>query len=118
VGEPPFLAQADIPAWLKQLDLLASRNYRGYTIIAGRGGKAAGKDIANLRRFLRTVEEKLRALAKKKSAHAEIEKLAVKLAEKFKAPAKRKVLYSQRLKFGMQNYFIRRYQPGKSRNNN
>jgi len=118
VGEPPFLAQADIPAWLKQLDLLASRNFRGYTIIAGRGGKAAGKDIANLRRFLKTVEEKLRALAKKKSAQAEIEKLAVKLAEKFNAPAKRKVLYAQRLKFGMQNYFIRRYQPGKSRNNN
>ncbi len=118
VGEPPFLAQADIPAWLKQLDLLGSRTFRGFTVIAGRGGKAAGKDIAAMRRFLKTAEEKLRALAKKKSAQAEIDKLAVKLAEKFKAPAKRKALYVQRLKFGLQNYFIRRYQPSKSRNNN
>jgi glyoxylase-like metal-dependent hydrolase (beta-lactamase superfamily II) len=118
VGGPPFLAQADIPAWLKQLDLLGSRNFRGYTIIAGRGGKAAGKDLAAMRRFLKTVEDKLRTLAKKKSAQAEIDKFAFKLAEKFKAPAKRKALYVQRLKFGLQSYFVRRYQPGKSRNNN
>lgn len=117
VSEPPFISQADIPAWLKQLDLLGSKTFRGYTIVAGRGGKAAGKDIANMRRFLKSVEEKLRSLAKKKSAPEEIDKFAVKLAEKFKAPAKRKVLYVQRLKYGMQNYFIRRYQPGKSRNN-
>jgi glyoxylase-like metal-dependent hydrolase (beta-lactamase superfamily II) len=117
VGEPPFLAQADISAWFKQLDLLASRTFKGYTIIAGRGGKAAGKDIVAMRRFLKTVEDKLRALAKKKSAPAEIDKLAVKLADKFKAPGKRKALFVQRLKYGMQNYFIRRYQPGKSRNN-
>ena len=116
VGEPPFLAQADIPAWLKHLDLLTSRAFKGYTIIAGRGGKATGKDIADLRRFLKTVEEKLRPLAKKKSASAEIDKLAVKLAEKYKAPAKRKALYVQRLKYGLHNYFARRYQPGKSRN--
>lgn len=118
IGEPPFLAQADIPAWLKQLDLLSSRAYKGYTIIAGRGGKATSKDIGGMRRFLKTVEEKLRSLAKKKSAAAEIDKLAPKLAEKFKASARRKPLYVQRLRYGLQNYFTRRYQPGKSRNNN
>jgi glyoxylase-like metal-dependent hydrolase (beta-lactamase superfamily II) len=117
IGEPPFLAQADIPAWLKQLDLLGSRAFRGYTIIAGRGGKTTSKDIADLRKLLKAVEEKLRALAKRKSAATEIDKLAVKLAEKFKGPAKRRPLYVQRLKYGMHNYFSRRYQPGKSRNN-
>lgn len=117
IGEPPFLAQADISAWLQQLDLLGSRAFKGYTIIAGRGGKAAGKDIADLRRFLKTVEEKLHALAKRKSAATEIDKLAAKLAEKYKSPTKRKPLYMQRLKYGMQNYFTRHYQPGKSRNN-
>jgi glyoxylase-like metal-dependent hydrolase (beta-lactamase superfamily II) len=117
IDEPPFLAQADISAWLKQLDLLSSRAFKDYTVIAGRGGKATSKDIGELRRFLKGVEEKLRSLAKKKSAAAEIDRLAVKLAEKFKAIAKRKPLYVQRLKYGMQNYFTRRYQPSKSRNN-
>jgi glyoxylase-like metal-dependent hydrolase (beta-lactamase superfamily II) len=117
IGEPPFLAQADIPAWLKQLDLLGSRAFKGYTVMAGRGGKAAGKDITDMRKLLKTVEEKLRALAKKKSAIAEIDKLAQKLAEKYKASSKRKPLYVQRLKYGLQNYFTRRYHPSKSRNN-
>ncbi len=117
IGEPPFLAQADIPAWLKQLDLLGSRAFNGYTIIAGRGGKAGGKDIAAMRRFLKNVEDRLRALAKKKSAAAEIDRLAPRLADKFKATAKRKQFYVQRLKYGMQNYFTRRYHPVKSRNN-
>lgn len=117
IGEPPFLAQADIPAWLKQLDLLSSRTFKDYTIIAGRGGKATGRDITDMRRFLKSVEEKLRSFAKKKSAMTEIDKLALKLAEKFKTTAKRKPLFIQRLKYGMQSYFTRRYQPGKSRNN-
>ncbi|MCL5429127.1 MAG: MBL fold metallo-hydrolase [Chloroflexi bacterium] len=117
IGEPPFLGQADIPAWLKQLDVLSSRTFKGFTIIAGRGGKATSKDIAAMRRFLKTVEDKLRRLAKRKSAAAEIDKLAPKLADKFKAPAKRKLLYVQRLKYGMQNYFTRRYHPAKARTN-
>ena len=117
IGEPPFLAQADIPAWLKQLDLLNSRAFKDFTMIAGRGGKASSKDIGDMRRFLKTVEDKLRSLGRKKSAAVEIDKLAIRLAEKFKATSKRKQLYVQRLKYGMQNYFTRRYQPGKSRNN-
>lgn len=118
VGEPPFIAQADIPAWNKDLDLLSSRAFKDYTVIAGRGGKAGKGDIAEMRRFLKTVEEKLRPLAKKKTAAAEIDKLALKLAEKYKGTGKRKNLYVQRLRFGMQNYFSRRYQSGKSRSTN
>jgi glyoxylase-like metal-dependent hydrolase (beta-lactamase superfamily II) len=115
VGEPPFLAQADIPAWTKDLDLLSSRTFKDYTVIAGRGGKASKGDIAEMRRFLKTVEEKLRPLAKKKAATTEIDKLAEKLAEKYKGTGKRKNLYVQRLRFGMLNYFSKRYQSGKSR---
>lgn len=119
IGEPPFLAQADIPAWIKQLELLASRQFRDYTIIAGRGGKATMKDITATRRFLADVEGKLKKLAKKKTAAAEIEKMAPKFAAKYKTTARRQLLYVQRVRYGMQEYFTRRYQPGsKSQNNN
>jgi glyoxylase-like metal-dependent hydrolase (beta-lactamase superfamily II) len=118
VGEPPFMAQADVSAWLKQLDLLSSRTFKDYTIIAGRGGKAGSRDIGEMRRFLKSVDDKLHTLAKKKSAAEEIDKFAIKLADKYRANAKRKPLYIQRLKYGLQNYFTRRYQPAKSRAGN
>ncbi|MEX2161196.1 MAG: MBL fold metallo-hydrolase [Anaerolineales bacterium] len=118
IGEPPFFALADIPTWVEQLDLLASREYRDFTVIAGRGGKAERKDLASLRRLLMDVEKRLKRLARKKSASTEIEKLAAKLAKKYKASAKRQAFYMQRLRHGMQSYFARHYLPaGKSQNN-
>ena len=118
VGEPPFLAQADIPAWLKQLDLLTSKEFKEYTVLAGRGGKATLADINAMRRFLKDVEARLKPLARKKSAPAEIEKLATRLAGKFKGSGKRQLLYTQRLRFGMQAYFTRRYLPATKSSNN
>jgi glyoxylase-like metal-dependent hydrolase (beta-lactamase superfamily II) len=118
IGEPPFLAQADIAAWLKQLDLLASREFRGYTVIAGRGGKATPRDIGNMRKVLKDVQGRLRGLAKRKNASAEIEKLAVKMAGKYKTTYKRQALFVQRLKHGMQAYFSRHYLPGGKAQNN
>ncbi len=119
VGQPPFLAQADIEAWLESLDELSSRRFKDFTIIAGRGGKATSKDIAAMRRFLKDVELKLKKLGKNKKAAAEIDKMAAKMAEKYKSPAKRHTLYTQRLRHGLQNYFSRHYMPSsKSQNNN
>jgi len=118
IGEPPFLAQADIRAWLKQLDLLSSKEFKGYTIVAGRGGKAIAKDIHAMRRLLKDVEARLKSLAKRKSASTEIDKLAQKLAGKFKGSAKRQTLYAQRLRHGMQAYFSRRYLPASKSPNN
>ncbi|MEX1071807.1 MAG: MBL fold metallo-hydrolase [Anaerolineales bacterium] len=120
LGQPPFLAQANISDWLNGLDLLLTRPFRGYTIISGRGGKATTKDINGQRKFLTTVEMNLKKFAKRKStASAEIDKLANKLLAKYKTPAKRKAFYLQRLKHGLHNYYARHYlPPSKSQNNN
>lgn len=119
LGEPPFLAQADITAWMKSLDLLLSRTFKDYTIIAGRGGKATARDVNAQRRWLKDIEAKLKKMSRSKSATAEIEKIALKLAEKFTGTAKRHILYQRRLKHGLQSYFARRYLPAsKSQNNN
>ncbi len=109
IGEPPFLAQADIPAWQDQLDLLSSKEYKDFAIMAGRGGRANNKDITTMRRFLKDVEGKLKALSKRKNPEDDINKLATKLAGKFKATSKRQVLFEQRLRYGLQGYFARRY---------
>lgn len=119
LGQPPFLAQANIPDWIDGLDLLLSRPFRGFTIISGRGGKATTRDVNAQKRMLDLVEKSLKRFSKRKStASAEIDKLANKLLAKYKAPAKRKALYLQRLKHGLHNYYARHYLPaGKSQNN-
>jgi len=111
LGEPPFLAQADIPAWLDSLELLLSRPFRNYTIICGRGGKATPKDIRAQVRLLKDLGTSLHKLSKRKTAISEIDKLAIKLAGKFKSPARRKSLYLQRFKHGLYNYYARRFLP-------
>lgn len=119
-GQPPFLAQADIEAWMDALDLLLSRPYRDYIVISGRGGRVGPKDINSHKRLLKEVQSRMQRVARKKNtAHAEIEKLAVRLAERYKAPAKRHHLYVQRLKYGLHNYYTRHFLPGaKSQNSN
>jgi glyoxylase-like metal-dependent hydrolase (beta-lactamase superfamily II) len=119
VGQPPFLAQADIEAWIEGLDLLLSRSFRGYTIISGRGGKATAQDLNAQKKMLVGIETSLKKISKKKStANAEIDKLANKLLAKYKAPGKRKAFYLQRLKHGLHNYFARNYLPGSRSQNN
>jgi glyoxylase-like metal-dependent hydrolase (beta-lactamase superfamily II) len=117
VDEPPFLGQAEIKVWLAQLDILSSRPFKDYTIIAGRGGKASGRDIGALRKMLKDIDGRLKRLGKKKTAVAEIDKLAAKLAEKYKATSKRHSLFAQRLRYGIQNYYSRHYLSGKTSSN-
>ncbi len=38
LNQPPFLTNADIPAWIETLDLLMN-SFREYTVISGRGGE-------------------------------------------------------------------------------
>ena len=37
-GQPPFLAHADLPAWIESLEVLQGPDYKGFTIVSGRGG--------------------------------------------------------------------------------
>ncbi|MGH2581820.1 MAG: hypothetical protein ACRDFQ_02840, partial [Anaerolineales bacterium] len=112
LDQPPFLAQADIPSWLETLDHLTSRGFREYTIISGRGGKVGAKEINQQRRVLKEVGTNLKKLSKLKKPGAEIDKLAAKLTAKYKSPPRRRSLFSQRIKYGLHNYFTRHYQSG------
>jgi glyoxylase-like metal-dependent hydrolase (beta-lactamase superfamily II) len=115
IDQPVFLSQAKIEPWLKSLQGLLAREYRDYTIIAGRGGKATGRDIKQTMSFLKDVRNRLKKLAGKKTAQAEIDKLAVRYADKYKNSRSR-TLYLQRLRFGMQDYFQNHF-AGRSRRN-
>jgi glyoxylase-like metal-dependent hydrolase (beta-lactamase superfamily II) len=107
--QPPFLALSDIPAWVESLDVLLSKEYKDYRIISGRGGVVKLEDVRTQRRFLKDVEGRLERLSKRKANVSELDKLIPKLMVKYKYPAKFRAAHSQRLSYGLKNYFQAQY---------
>ncbi len=66
-NQPPFLAGADLPAWLETLKLLLSPAYRGWLVVSGRGGLVNVDVIRAQRDYLEQVLNKIEKLAQKKS---------------------------------------------------
>jgi len=109
-GQPPFLAHADIPAWMEALDLLQGAEYKGYTVVSGRGGVVALQTVRSQADSLKRINDKIEKLGKTRSSAAAIEKLADQLLKDYKAPAAKQKQYSHRLRYGLNNYYIRHYQ--------
>ncbi len=110
-NQPPFLSNADIPAWLETLKLLASPAYRGWQVVSGRGGIVSPEQIRLQADFLKLAQGKIEKLAQKKNPLEALETLAVNLLGDFKAHANRQHKYANRLRYGIYHYYIRHYQP-------
>lgn len=113
-NQPPFLANADIPAWLETLALLQSKAYRDYTVISGRGGLVNNVLIKSQVDFLKDILKKLEKLTKKKPAGDMVEGLIPSLLSNFKASAARQKQYAQRLRYGLKHYYSKHYQASES----
>lgn len=107
-GQPPFLAHADLPAWIEALGLLQTE-YKGYTVVSGRGGVVTSQVVKHQAEVLKRMLAKLEKLGKKRSAVASADKLADQMLKDFKAPAARQKQYAQRLRYGVHYYYIRHY---------
>lgn len=114
-GQPPFLAHADLPAWIEALNLLMSPEYKGFTVVSGRGGVAAPQAIRSQYDSLKHIHDKVEALGKKRASVTATEKLAENLAKDFRAPAAKHKQYAHRLSYGLYHYYTRHYLPS-SRN--
>lgn len=110
-GQPPFLAHADLPAWIEMLKLLQEPEYKGFTIVSSRGGVVTQQIVRNQSDILKRIYDKVDKLAKKKPANPGTDKLAEAILKDFKAPAARQKQYLQRLRYGLQHYYTRHYQP-------
>ena len=110
-AQPPFLAHADMPAWLESLDHLQSSEFKGYSVVSGRGGLLTPQAIRGQADILKSIHTKVEKLgAKRSSAGTVTDKLADQILKEFKAPAAKHRQYSQRLRFGLRNYYARHYQ--------
>lgn len=109
-GQPPFLAHADLPAWLEALELLQGPDFKKYTIVSGRGGVVSLQAIRSQADLLTKIHTRIEKLSAKRSSSPTVtEKLAEVILKEFKAPAAKQKQYAQRLRFGLRNYYARRY---------
>ena len=111
-GQPPFLAHSNIPAWLASLEYLQSGEFKGFTVIGGRDGTVSPQSIRSQADMLKKLYAKIEKLGAKKSAAVNItDKLADAVLKDFKPTLAKQNQYSQRLRFGLRNYYARHYVP-------
>ena len=108
-NQPPFFADADLPRWIEDLDLLASDAYKGYSIISGRGGVCAGSTLDKQRKLIMNAYKKIDALAKKNADPEATEKLIPALLSPLRFLASERDAYTQRLRYGLAEYYTRQY---------
>jgi glyoxylase-like metal-dependent hydrolase (beta-lactamase superfamily II) len=106
--QPPFLASADIPAWIESLELLKT-SYKQYTIISGRGGTSDNKGINSQLKILNKILRGLERLAKRKAPPEKTEGMISQLISDMSLPAKRSEHYIQRLRHGLYFYYSQHY---------
>ena len=109
-NQPPFLAQANLPAWLETLALLQSKAYSDFTVISGRDGVVSAAVIKNQVDFLKDVHKRLEKLSQKKQKPDMTESLIQPLLSNFKVAAARQKQFSHRLRYGLRHYYTRHYQ--------
>ena len=51
-NQPPFLAHADLPAWIEALNLLLATEFKGFTFVSGRGGTVSTANIKAQSEFI------------------------------------------------------------------
>lgn len=108
--QPPFLAQANIPEWLRTLETLASAEYRDYLIIGGRTGLVTLKEVERQAEFLQKVLTRLESLdTGSASPEVLIANLARELLGEFEVLPERAAQYENRLKHGLWRYYLRHY---------
>ena len=104
-NQPAFLANANLPRWSKDIDLLLSPTYQGYTIVSGRGGVCATSTIEKQQQFIQDAQKSLETLATKKAVAEDTENLIPVLLSSLRFRATDQAHYEQRLRHGLKEYY-------------
>jgi glyoxylase-like metal-dependent hydrolase (beta-lactamase superfamily II) len=108
--QPPFLASADLPAWIESLEDLQV-NYKDFNIISGRGGPD-GMDTVKLQlKVIKRILRGLERLANRNAPPETTESLISGLLTDLNISSRRREHYVQRLRHGLYYYYSRHYRP-------
>jgi glyoxylase-like metal-dependent hydrolase (beta-lactamase superfamily II) len=108
-NQPPFLANADLPAWITSLDALLAPQFQNYLLVSGRGGLVTRQDVLAQQQFLKTVQAALDGLAGQNAPVDEAVALTPGLLKNFEAVGQRQHQFQQRLQWGLRQYYLRHY---------
>ncbi len=111
-NQPPFLAHADLPDWIKALNLLSEPKYRGFTFVSGRGGAVTASAIKAQTDLIKRIHERLEKMAQRGASPEATEKWIEPLLKGFKSSAARHKQYVQRMRYGLRYYYGRHYRLG------
>jgi glyoxylase-like metal-dependent hydrolase (beta-lactamase superfamily II) len=109
-NQPPFLASADIPAWVETLDVLV-KHYKDYTILSGRSGRVPFEAVKAQQHHLKNILKGLEKLAKRNAPADETENLIPSLLSDLTFSAKLEDQFTQRYHHGLYQYYAHHYRP-------
>jgi glyoxylase-like metal-dependent hydrolase (beta-lactamase superfamily II) len=101
---PPFLHQADLPAWLESLAVL-KHEYRDYLIVSGRSGVVSMKDVDAQIKFLEKAEGLMKRALRRKSGVNDLDSCIHRLMNDFPDQP----IYRKRLAYGFAQCYQQNY---------
>lgn len=107
-NQPPFLANADLPAWIASLKFLLSGDYQSLVLVSGRGGVITTEQVRQQLALLEQIDQALENLAARKAAPEDTSALVDQFLPGFNPPANLLDHYRQRLHWGLQQCYARR----------
>ena len=113
LNQPPFLTNADIPAWIDTLGVLMS-SFRDYTMISGRGGVITQDAVKTQQRHLKNILKGLDRLVKRNAPTSDVERMIPNLLSDLSFPDELYDQYYQRYRHGLFQYYARRYHPNET----
>lgn len=113
LNQPPFFANASIPAWIETLHHLQNPKYDDYTLIGGRNGVIQAEDICRQIQLLEKIQEALEELKNSKASECEIEGIIPDLLKEYDGSPERLAQYRKRLQWGLSMYYLKNYFPEK-----
>lgn len=110
--QPPFLASADLPAWLDSLALLRSAKFRDYILISSRNGVINQEEVKQQSVFLKQIQSQMEKFVPNKAEGGTLEGMVAELMKEF-TPRNRKEeeLFKNRLLWGLQQLYSTHYHP-------
>lgn len=103
--QPPFLAEADLDAWIAQLDQLRKTRSPGKTVVSGRGGVTGRDGIKAFEDTLRSIKRKLEPYAQGRKGRHDLDYLVADLAEAMHVRGDQRDHYLRRLRHGLEAQF-------------
>jgi glyoxylase-like metal-dependent hydrolase (beta-lactamase superfamily II) len=109
VEEPPFVGEANIPAWLETLDELRSADLRSYRLLSSRDGEIDRDKINSMARLLRKVQLRVDRIEKTGDSGAGFDKIAAELLSNFTLSGSRRDRAHLRLRVGVEDLYQKLY---------